>query len=432
MKRKKLAFLFLVFLLAFIPLLACSNEEKASSDSKNGEKVELEFWTINLKKNFNDYIQGMINDYEKANPNIKIKWVDVPGADASKKFLTSLQSRKVPDVVNLASSDISMIQQYNVLSPLNKLISKDELNAYIPGLIDSLTFQDELQGLPWYYGGPPIGTINTEVYKKAGLDPNNPPKTWEESLENGKMIHEKLPKVYGSNDMPGIEVFVSQGLPILNDDHTKAVFNSDEHVKFVQMFVDGYKNGAIAPGAVTKDDRQLQQTYENKQQAQAGQSVAATLLNLEKNAPNEIKKIKVTKPVTGGDGTVAVKAIQTFVVPKKSEHPKEAAKFALFVTNAKNQLDFAKLVPIFPSTTETLEDPFFKESKGKTIHDEARKIMVETAPHLKVNILGIKDEEKLRDYFTEQIRAALMGEQSAKEALDKSVDYWNQALKNQK
>ncbi|WP_408008539.1 ABC transporter substrate-binding protein [Pseudalkalibacillus sp. A8] len=426
MGRTKIVSLALVILLCFLPLLACAPQEDSSAEKD--ENIELEFWTINLKKNFGDYIQGLVDNYEKENPNVKIKWVDVPGADVSKKFITALQSKEVPDVVNLASTDISLIRSYNVLNPINTLVDEKELDPYIDGLVEGLTFNEEVLGIPWYHGGPPIGMLNTELYEKAGLDPDNPPQTWEEFMENGKQIHEKSPKVYGSNDIPTMEVLVGQGLPILNEDGTKAVFNSEEHVEFVELFVEGYKNGAVASGAVTEDDRQLQQTFENGQQAQAGQKLGSTIVGIETNAPSVLPKLKVFKPVTGSEGTIALKGIQTFVVPKKSEHPKEAAKFALYVTNTKNQLEFAKLVAIFPSTKETLEDPFFTDFEVKNIHDEARKLMVEISPKLTINSLGIEKEQELKDFYLEQIRAALLGEKTAKEALDTAVEHWNEAL----
>ncbi|PWW28240.1 putative chitobiose transport system substrate-binding protein [Cytobacillus oceanisediminis] len=429
MKRKKWLGLVMVFLLVFTPLLACSNSETASGGEGSGDKkIELEFWTINLKKNFGDYIQGMVDAYEKENPNVTIKWVDVPGADASKKFITAMQSKDIPDVVNLSSSDISLIRRYNVLSPINDLVKEEELSPYIDGLIEGLTFEDDLLAIPWYHGGPPVGFLNTELYKQAGLDPESPPENWKELLENGKKIHEKLPKVYGSNDIPSMEVLVGQGLPILNKKGTKPVFNSEEHVEFVELFVEAYENGSVAPGAISEDDRQLQQTFENGQQAHVGQKLVSGLVNIEKNAPTILPKLKVFKPITGEDGTVAIGGIQTFVVPKKSEHPEEAAKFALFVTNAKNQLEFTKLVSIFPSTEETLKDPFFKDFEVKTIHDEARKLMVEIAPNLTINILGINKEEELKKYYLEQIRAAMLGEKTVKEALDDAAAHWEKEL----
>ena len=43
-------------------------------DVKNDEVV---FWTLQMN-DFAPYITGVINEFEKGNPEIKIKWVDVP------------------------------------------------------------------------------------------------------------------------------------------------------------------------------------------------------------------------------------------------------------------------------------------------------------------------------------------------------------------
>ncbi|MBI2973821.1 MAG: sugar ABC transporter substrate-binding protein, partial [Armatimonadetes bacterium] len=42
-----------------------------------GPQVTLEFWTISLQPFFTDYINGLIAAYERANPEVKITWVDV-------------------------------------------------------------------------------------------------------------------------------------------------------------------------------------------------------------------------------------------------------------------------------------------------------------------------------------------------------------------
>jgi putative chitobiose transport system substrate-binding protein len=427
MKTRKVRVLALILcvLLLMLPVIGCS---KDSADSNKNGTIELEFWTINLKKNFSDYIQGSIDAYEKEHPGVKIKWVDVPGADVTKKLLTALSSGDVPDVVNETSMGLSVLQNYQAVYPMSDLVGKEKLDPYIDGLLQSVTIDGKVMAIPWYHGGPPIGLINTEMYQKAGLDPNKPAKNWDELFAYGKQIHAKLPNVYGSNDIPTLETLISEGLPILSEDRKTAVFNSPEHVAFVEKFVQAYKDGAIAPGAVVKDDRQLQQTIDNQLTAHSGWGQAAQLNNIEKNAPSVIPKLKVVPPVTGKAGKVAVKDIQLFLVPKKSKHPKEAADFALYMTSAQKQLEFCKLVPIFPSTEETLKDPFFTNAEGNTIKDQARKVMVEAAPQLVVNILGIEKEEELKEFYLEEIRAALLGKKSVKAALDAAAKHWNEAL----
>lgn len=436
-----------IVLLAVIMVLSafitgCSNSAKTSSapagnktaknsGSNGGKQIVLQFWTINLKKNFKDYINGLISSYEKKNPNVKIKWVDVPGGtEMTKKIITSLSGGNVPDVVNGTTDGIAQIQSYGAIAPISDLVGKNALNPYINGLVKGLTYNNKVMAIPWYYAGPPIGLIQTKVYKEAGLDPNKPAKTWKQLFQYGKIIHQKLPQVYGSNGLPQMPVFVSMGLPILNKDKTKAVFNSPADVKFVEMFKKAYQDGAIAPGAISFSKSGTQQNIGNGSTAQAGWLPGFALNNIIKNAPKVVPELKVVPPVMGKTGKVAIAQINALYVPKKSKHPKAAAKFALYVTNAKNQLAFCKLVPIFPSTKATLKDPFFSNIKVKSIQDAARKMMVKTAPNLVLQNLSIPGgPAALEQYYLNQIQAAFLGKITVKQALDKSVAYWNQQLK---
>ena len=88
-------------LVATAMLSSCiAGTDEGDTDQKSGE-VTVEFWTINLKKNFNDYVQGMIDDFEGDHQDIKIKWVDVPGEDIESKLLAAIASKDVPDAVNI-------------------------------------------------------------------------------------------------------------------------------------------------------------------------------------------------------------------------------------------------------------------------------------------------------------------------------------------
>lgn len=408
------------------------NDPPKSEPEQKEEEIELEFWTINLKKNFEEYItKNLIAEYEASHPNIKIKWVDVPGAEVTKKFITALSSDDVPDVVNETTSGISVLAKYQALLPLSDVLDEAQFAPYIDGMIDSVTYDGKIMALPWYTGGPPVQFVNKELYEKAGLDPNKPATSYDELFALGREIHSKLPDVYGSNDFPSIELMISEGLPIVSGDRKEAVFNSAEHVAFVQKFVDAYKDGSIAPGAVVKDDRQLQQTMDNELTAHVGQSFSSSLNSWEKTNPTLMEKLLVYPAVTGTADRLAIKGFQTFVVPKKSKHPKEAAEFALFITSAQKQLEFCKLVAIFPSTEETLKDAHFTEIEVTDLKTAARKIQVETAHKLTLGTFGFDNELTMKEYYLEQIRAAMMGEKTVQEALDDAKANWDAELKKQ-
>ena len=54
-----------------------------------------------LQPDFTDYFNQLITDYEAQNPDVKVRWVDVPWADMQSKILTAVTAGTAPDVVNL-------------------------------------------------------------------------------------------------------------------------------------------------------------------------------------------------------------------------------------------------------------------------------------------------------------------------------------------
>ncbi|HZC26037.1 MAG TPA: hypothetical protein VE287_03375, partial [Actinopolymorphaceae bacterium] len=101
--------------------------------------------------------------------------------------------------------------------------------------------------------------------------------------------------------------------------------------------------------------------------------------------------------------------------------------FALWVTNAQNQLTFCKLVTIFPSTRKSLDDPFFHKFSDDP-SDQARKIVVDELPHMKPFMLGTDQDIQLEQALGNEIVAYFLGKQSATGALHKASDEWNKVL----
>ena len=65
--------------------------------NKKQENNEVVFWTLQMA-DFAPYINGVISDFETENPEIKIKWVDVPFSEGEKRTLASVLSDNPPDL----------------------------------------------------------------------------------------------------------------------------------------------------------------------------------------------------------------------------------------------------------------------------------------------------------------------------------------------
>src|SRR2546422_7880228 len=64
-------------------------------------QTTLEFWTISLQPFFTDYVNGLIAGYQRGNPGVRIKWVDVQFQAVEQKLLAAIAGGVPPDVVNL-------------------------------------------------------------------------------------------------------------------------------------------------------------------------------------------------------------------------------------------------------------------------------------------------------------------------------------------
>lgn len=393
----------------------------------NGEiSGEVEFWTINLRKNFQDYFDTQIANFEKENPDVTIKWVDVPGAEMQTKYLAALAAGNVPDAVNIDTKNFGQLAM--TLTDLEDYFSADELAAYQPGLVDGLRVDKTLYGIPWYNSGTLVGVYRKSIVDQVGFDPSAPPQTWEEVLELATKVHEKT-GVYGTNADPNMRVLKGMGVDFINDDLTKATFATDETAHYVELFQDAYANGAIAPGASAADTKEPQ-TIDNAQVAFAADMGPGQITTLEKNAPDAYSDIYVTSSPRDVNGKDQLPGQMGFSIPAQSENPAAAAAFIKYITSADAQLAFCELVPIFPSTIETLEAPLFTDNPGETPAEQARQIVLDNFPNAVDTTVplpaGVPDQ--VRQDFITAMKEAMRSGEDAKTVLQEQQDAWQTQL----
>src|SRR6056297_1050391 len=105
------------------------------------EDVTVEFWTMQLKPTFTDYINGVIEDFEAENPGVEIKWVDVPWSDMEKKLLSAAAANNAPDVANLNVPFSMQIAELGGLVDMDKNLSENVKDRYFESVWSSNTYQ---------------------------------------------------------------------------------------------------------------------------------------------------------------------------------------------------------------------------------------------------------------------------------------------------
>jgi multiple sugar transport system substrate-binding protein len=134
----------------------------------------------------------------------------------------------------------------------------------VPAYADSTKVKGSQQAV-WFYSDIRMMIWSKDVFKKAGLDPEKGPTTWDELFADAKAIKDKVPGVNpvefpASSEESTVDRWYSYlymtGSNILNADNTKAAFNDPGGQKALQLYVDLVSQG-LAPKAVlaeTADD----------------------------------------------------------------------------------------------------------------------------------------------------------------------------------
>jgi putative chitobiose transport system substrate-binding protein len=62
---------------------------------------KIEFWTFSMKPKFTPYFEGIVKNYEAANPGVKVEWIDFPWDIIQTKLVTRIVAGTPPALVNL-------------------------------------------------------------------------------------------------------------------------------------------------------------------------------------------------------------------------------------------------------------------------------------------------------------------------------------------
>ncbi|MCS6812927.1 MAG: extracellular solute-binding protein, partial [Cyanobacteria bacterium] len=210
-------------------LISCSSPS-TTSETSTGGKAEVEFWTMQLQPQFTDYFNTLIANFERENPTVKIRWVDVPWAAMESKILTAVSAKTAPDVVNLNPDFASQLAARDAWLLLDDKIPEAVRRQYLPNIWKANTLDGKSFGIPWYLTTR-VSIYNQDLFRQAGV--TKPPATYTELAEVARQIHDKTGKYAffvtfvpeDSNEV--LQSFIQMGVPLV-DAQGKAGFNTPD------------------------------------------------------------------------------------------------------------------------------------------------------------------------------------------------------------
>lgn len=410
--RRKISMILVASMISLM-VFGCNGKE---AEKKEAGQKTLEFWTISLQPTFNDYFNGLIAEFEKENPNIKIKWMDYPKDVIQEKLLTAIASNKAPDVVNLNADIALALADKNALLDVEDYISEDTKTAFFDGIYDAVKTEQGTIALPWYTTVPVI-YINEQILKDNGYPTDKYPTTAEEYFEWAIDVTEKTGVTGMAMEANIREMLGSSNVPIFNSEQSEILINSDEAVEVIEKFKEVYNKNANPKEIL---DQELRAQLYNSKQVVSVYSGTTFVNKFKTTAPEVYENTKVI-PVPFDK---SVSTTMYLSVPEKSENKEEAIKFAEMVTNAESQLEFSKTANTLPSTKATIEDEYFKKSSG-TLEDE---IKLAAVTSLKKSA-EIPVPQDILDQVNRNLQDILFNNLNVKENMDKIVSEINAELK---
>ncbi|ALN75203.1 hypothetical protein M673_20940 (plasmid) [Aureimonas sp. AU20] len=166
-----------------------------STLAARAEPVTLEVWTVNPQ----DYHETMAREFEKANPDIRINVKVVQFPDVVNDLARAVATGSAPDVTYIDNPDIALLASKGVLADLKPMIDGSKivkLDDIYPGPRAAATYKDGIYGIP--RGANTLALYyNADMFKAKGLDPDKPPRTWDELHAAAKALSDPAKNVYG-------------------------------------------------------------------------------------------------------------------------------------------------------------------------------------------------------------------------------------------
>ncbi|MEO3385274.1 ABC transporter substrate-binding protein [Mesorhizobium sp. CAU 1741] len=220
------------------------------------EPVTISFYNYNLASAGlgREATLELIAAFEKANPMIKIEPVGVPSNEVLSRVQADMIAGLEVDVAQLVFRDLIYAAEQLGAQPLEDVVG-DELSAHAAGFVpNGLALgevNDKTYGLAYVFSTP-VMFINRDLFREAGLDPDQPPRTWDDVKQAGIAIAEKtgkhgfFPGAYGPID----GTFVYQSIVMSNGGKVREgntlTFADENQADAVAMLRDLMDSGAHA------------------------------------------------------------------------------------------------------------------------------------------------------------------------------------------
>ncbi|MFF8190118.1 extracellular solute-binding protein [Streptomyces bobili] len=341
---------------------ACGGSDD-SGDSADGP-VTITWWDTSNATNEAPTYQALVKEFEAANKDVKVKYVNVPFDQAQNKFDTAAGSKGAPDVLRSEVGWTPAFAKKGFFLPLDGTEALADQAKFKPNLIEQAKYEGKTYGVPIVTDTLAL-VYNKALFAKAGI--TEAPKSWDDLKKAAATIKDKtgVDGYWGSTQAYYAQSFLyGEGTDTVDADGKKITVNSAEAKKAYGTWLGMFDGKGLHKADTTAD------AYAHIQDAFVNGKVAAIV-----QGPWEITNFYKGSAFTdkGNLGIATVPAGSTgkagaptgghnlsVYAGSDAAHQKAALKFLNFMTSAKSQAAVAQK----NSTLPTRDDAYTAEVKA--------------------------------------------------------------------
>lgn len=268
-----------------LALSACSSGPKA--ERGENDEIIVTFWH-SMRGNNGDQLVSYVDEFNKSQDKIIVKQSQQGMyEEAYTKLMQVVGTEDAPDIMQMGS--LRQTLDAGIITPMQDLVDADDefdIDALLPATRGVYTVDDALQYMPQSASNNVI-FFNVDAFEKAGLDPEDPPRTYSEFAEAARVLKEKLDMDEGAGFLINGSMFSTlnsvQGEPLLDHNNgwdgapTAAEFDGEAGVGVMAWLQKMLEEGTL--GNYGRDFDNLRQPWYSGKIGMISDTTAATMMH---------------------------------------------------------------------------------------------------------------------------------------------------------
>lgn len=171
--------IFTIIIVTVLSLAACSNNSGKQSNDEEG-KLSIEIWHAMSGDNGKNF-QEIVDDFNDKSDEILVKAVYQGSYD---DLLTKVRavggSDKAPALIQSSETSRLFLAESDFITPVQEFIDEEDFDTsnFESNALNTYIINDKLYSMPFSTSNPMM-YYNKDMFEEAGLDPDDPPLTFE-------------------------------------------------------------------------------------------------------------------------------------------------------------------------------------------------------------------------------------------------------------